>query len=105
MAEEPVAVPEKLGIKETKEALVSLGAIAVVARKAYGAAGGDMAKFPAEIAAALMTSPEAVASLKVGFDGIKQVPAEIRDIDPFEGLELMETALKVIKDSFIAVKS
>jgi hypothetical protein len=94
----------KLGIKETKEALVALGALAVVCRKAFGAAGGDFAKLPAALTVAIMGDAAAMASIKVGYEDAKQIPAEMKDLDLPEMAELGAVALTVVSTSFVAVQ-
>ena len=94
----------KLGIKETKEALVALGALAVVCRKAFGAAGGDFGKLPAALTVAIMGDAAAMASIKVGYEDAKQIPAEMKDLDLPEMAELGAVALTVVSTSFVAVQ-
>lgn len=96
---------EKLGIKETQEALVALGAIAVVARKAFRESGGDMAKFPAALAAQLMTNPEAMTAVKAGYEGANQIIPELKDLDGFEALALAECSIATIRKSFVEVQA
>lgn len=99
-----MAEGEKVGIVQTKEALVALGAMAVVARLAWRDCGGDVAKFAPAFAVQLMANPAALAAVKAGYEDAKNIPAEFRDLDPFEGLELGEKALVVIRESFLGVQ-
>ena len=95
----------KLGIKETKEALIALGALAVVCRNAFGAAGGDFSKLPAALTMAIMGDKAAMDSIKAGYEDSNQIIPEIKDLDFTEKAELGATALIVIANSFAAVKA
>jgi hypothetical protein len=99
-----MAEPVKLGIKETKEALVALGALAVVVRKAYGVAGGDFSKLPAALTTAIMSDATAMAAIKEGYEGSNQILPEVKDLDLAEKIELAACALTVVGGSFTAVK-
>jgi hypothetical protein len=94
----------KLGIKETKEALVALGALAVVCRKAFGAAGGDFGKLPAALTVALTSDAAAMASIAAGYEGSNQIVPEIKDLDTAEKFELAALALTTVGSSFAALK-
>jgi hypothetical protein len=94
----------KLGIKETSEALIALGALAVVCRKAFGAAGGDFGKLPAALTVALMGDPVAMSAIKAGYEDAKQIVPEVKDLDLGEKAELGILALTIVKDSFVALK-
>jgi hypothetical protein len=94
----------KLGIKETKEALIGLGALAVVCRNAFRTAGGDFSKLPAAITAALMTDAEAMAAIKAGYEDSKQIVPELKDLDWTEKAELGAVGLTVVAKSFAAVQ-
>lgn len=97
-------VKAKLGIKETKEALIALGALAVVCRKAFGAAGGDFGKLPAALTVAIMGDAAAMAAIKEGYEGANQIVPEMKDLDGPEMIELGAVALTVVANSFVAVK-
>lgn len=95
---------EEKGIKETKEALVAMGTLAVVARKAYREAGGDVGKFATNVGMALIGNPEAMAAVKEGFNGAGEIAGEIKDLSLLEVLELGEVSIRVARESFQEVQ-
>ena len=77
---------EHVGIKETKEALDGLNEVAVEIVKV--AKDGIQVKDAATIVEDLITKPEFKAKLVAAVEGINLVPAEIKDLDLAEGVEL-----------------
>jgi hypothetical protein len=102
MADE--AKVEAKGVKETKEALVAMGVMAVIARNAYRAAGGDVGKFASGVGMALMADPVAMESIKAGFSGAGEVVGELKDLKLAEILDLSQTAIAVVSKSFADVQ-
>ena len=92
------------GIKETTEALVGMGALAVVARKAYRDSGGDIAKFAAAFGTGIALDPVALGAVKDGFDGAGEILGEVKDLTLVEILELGGTAIAVTKKAFVDVQ-
>lgn len=78
---------EKVGINETKEALVAVNEIAlhIVKLLKDGFQASDVVAF----FDVLKNDPEFSAKLLAGFNGIGKVPAEIKDIDINEGMDLL----------------
>jgi hypothetical protein len=95
---------EEKGIKETKEALVAMGALAVVARLAYREAGGDVTKFATGVGFSLLANPAAMEAVKAGFNGAGEITGEVKDLSWSEVLELGETAIGVTRKSFTEVQ-
>lgn len=79
---------EKLGIKETKEVLDGLNTVAEEIISV--AKDGIQVKDAAQIVEDLITKPEFKAKLVAAVDNIKGVPAEIKDLDLVEGVELVK---------------
>jgi len=82
------------GIKETTEVLDAMGALAVLVYKAQKNADG-VQEIGAEIAKQLMVSPQTIQALKDAADGIKEVPAEMKDLTLGETFELVAAAGRV----------
>jgi hypothetical protein len=82
------------GIKETKEALVLGFAIAGLL-KSHLVDGFQPADVLKIVEGAL--TPEFVAQVKAGVEGLNEVSAEAGDIDLFEGLELAKFAIAELK--------
>lgn len=95
---------ELKGIKETKEAFVAMGVLAVVARKAFRDAGGDVGKFATGVGMALISNPEAMAVVKEGFNGAGEIAGEVKDLSLSELLELGEVSIRVARQSFQEVQ-
>ena len=92
------------GIKETTEALEAMGALAVVARKSYREAGGDMKKFVTTFGMNIVADPAAMSAVKEGFDGAGEIPGELKDLSFTEVLSLGENAIRITRNSFISVQ-
>jgi len=93
---------EKLGIKETKEAFAGVNELALflIDRLKDGVGIDDaVALFNA-----LRDDEEFKAVLSAAVDGIKAVPAEIKDLDAGEGVELGMLALMYVPKYIAAFK-
>lgn len=83
------------GIKETKEVVDAAVAIALVVIK-HAKDGFQVGKDSAAIVGELLSNDDVKAVIAKAVDGIKEVPAEIKDISGEEGVELaVHAALKV----------
>lgn len=93
---------EKLGIKETKEALDGLNSLSeeIVSLAKDGIQMGDAVKLAEDI----MLKPEFKAKLAAAIEGIQKVPAEIKDIDFAEGIELAQFEYEGVKKILEALK-
>jgi hypothetical protein len=78
---------QKLGIKETKEFLDSSNDIIVTAIK-VGKDGIDLGKDTQIIVEEMIANAEFRSHLGAAIDGMKQIPAEIKDLDFMEIVEL-----------------
>jgi hypothetical protein len=78
---------EKLGIKETKEALIGINELAVAIAGALkdGLQVGDAAYLWAK----LQSDPAMSAKLMAAYEGASKIPAEVKDLDLGEGIELL----------------
>lgn len=74
------------GIKETKEALIGLNEVTILIANRLKD-GAQAADIPA-LLEDMKKDPEVVAKLAAARDNIKEVPAEIKDLQLAEGLEL-----------------
>lgn len=81
---------EKVGVVETKEVLIALMAIGKAMAKASkdGLDLGDLV--------ALVGNEEVKAALALAAVNVSKVPAEIKDIDLAEGLELVVAMVKEV---------
>lgn len=77
---------EQVGVKETKEAMIALMALGLCV--AGLAKDGVSMADAAALAAKMQGDAEFAAKLKAGYEGLDQVPAEIKDMKLGEGLEL-----------------
>lgn len=90
---------EKLGTKETKEFATALFAVAgfLVERLKDGAGLDDVVAVHEK----LTKDPEFLGLITAAYDGYKQIPAEIKDIDLEEGFDLagflLPQILKLLK--------
>lgn len=92
-----------VGIQETKEALEAvgaLGAVLAVHLKDGFQAGKDV---PA-IAADLFLKPDVREAMQRAGDGIQNVPAEMKDIDAAEAMELAQVGISTVKEILTALK-
>lgn len=94
---------EEKGIKEITEVLDAAGALSVLIYKAQKD-GGPASEIGQRIALALMQNPEVIAKLKLAADGISEVPAEAKDLNMVEALQLIATAGKIAADCAAAIK-
>ena len=93
---------EKLGIKETKEVLDGLN---VVAEEIISVAkDGIQIKDAAQIVEDLILKPEFKAKLVAMVDNIKAVPAELKDLDLSEGVQLVQFEYDGVKRIIEALK-
>jgi hypothetical protein len=95
---------EPKGVKETTELLVALGGVSVAVALAVRA-GGSPADIAGRIAARLMANPALLDGLKAAFDGISEVPAEIKDLSLGEILELCEVSLTTTRQALQALNT
>lgn len=86
---------EQVGIKETKEALDGIFAIGQEVAKV--AKDGVQVKDAATVAEDLLAHPEFKAKLIAAIEGINKVPAEVKDIDFGEGVELAKFGYEGVK--------
>lgn len=85
---------QKLGIKETKEALVGLNELSIfMAKRLKDGVGADDAM---AIFQALIGDAEFKAKLSAAAEGIKAVPAEIKDVDLSEAVDLIQLQISYI---------
>jgi len=85
---------EKLGIKETKEVLAASNILAILIIKKLN--DGLQLQDGVEIAQALFSDGEVKSAVQAAADKINAVPAELKDLDINEGLELgMYQAMQV----------
>lgn len=93
---------EKLGVKEVKELLVAVNEVSVLLVKQFkdGAQLADAAALMAAIAG----NDELKEKLFAAYMGVGQVPAEIKDVDLQEGLELAGVQLSYIPKIVEAMK-
>lgn len=82
------------GIKETKEAM-ALGFALAGLLKGQLMDGFQVADVMKIVEAAL--TPEMLEKMKMAVAGISEVPAEVKDVDMFEGLELAKFAIMEVK--------
>lgn len=93
---------EKLGIKETKEALVAGFEVGLLATKRFkdGLQVEDFAAFYEKFT----QDEEFKAIVKAGYDNAKAIPAEVADVDLMEGVELSVVAIKYVPKFIDALK-
>jgi len=87
---------EKKGIKETKEVLVAINSLSLLIVKKLK--DGIQVQDGIEIAQALFSDGEIKSAIQFASDKISEVPAEIKDLDVNEGIELgMYQAMQIPK--------
>lgn len=93
---------EKLGIKETKEALVGVNELSLKLCEVFkdGAQISDVA----ELWDKLKNDPEASSKLMAAYQGASQIPAEIKDLDLGEGAELAVVQISYVPKFIEALK-
>lgn len=101
---------DEKGIKETSELLIAMGDLAVVAYKAHKAldptrpVGEQVQAFAQALAAQIMTNPDVIADVKAAFDGIGEVPSELKDLDFSEAMQVVAVAGQQAAKAAAAVK-
>lgn len=85
----------QIGIKDTKEALDGLNEVALEIVKV--AKDGIQVHDAAAIVEVLLLKPEFKAKLVSAVEGIANVPAEIKDLDLMEGVELAKFEFDGVK--------
>jgi len=78
---------EKQGIKEVKELMMAVNALAVELIKVFK--DGIQASDAAALIGVISGNPELQAKLMAAWSGIGSVPAEVKDLDVAEGIELV----------------
>lgn len=89
---------QKVGIKETKELLVGVMKMAVLLTNRLS--DGFQVEDLSSILAAMAMDPE----FREAVAGIKELPAEVKDIDLEEGFELGMLVLKKVPEIIAAAK-
>lgn len=76
----------KEGIKETKEALIAVNEVSICLAEKFkdGVQATDFTEFYAKVTA----DEDFKAKVKAGYDNYKAIPAEVKDLDSGEGMEL-----------------
>lgn len=97
------------GTKELQEVLTAAGDVSVLiyraqrdARKPDGSI--DFQKFGKAIVAEAMMRPEVIESVKAAMENIKEVPAEVRDLDLAEALKVVAFAGQVAAKAAAEIK-
>ena len=91
-----------LGIKELKEALVGVNELAIfIAMRLKDGIGLDDAM---AIWSKLSSDEEFKQKMVAAYDGISQVPAEIKDLDLAEGIELAVLQAQMLPALIAAMK-
>lgn len=92
-----------VGITETKEALIAVNEIGVFCASKFkdGVQITDFTDFYAKLTA----DEEFKAKIKVGYDNAKLIPAEIKDLDAGEGLELTSVQVGYVEKYIDALKA
>ena len=93
---------EKVGIKETKEVLEGINTIAEEIISV--AKDGIQIKDAAQIVEDLITKPEFKQKLVNMVEGINKVPAELKDLDLMEGVDLIKFEYDGVKRVLEALK-
>ena len=87
---------EKLGIKETKEAYIGANELGIfIAGRMKDGVGFDDA-FALIKKLATDEDPAFKEVMRKAFEGISKVPAEVRDIDMIEGMELATMSIAYV---------
>jgi len=82
---------EKHGIKESKELMIGMLEVAVILREAMKD-GFQLGEDLAFVWDKVKNDPIMWAKILAAYDGVKAVPAEVKDIDLVEGFELAQAA-------------
>jgi hypothetical protein len=84
----------KVGIKETKEALVGVNEVSLALMIQFKD-GVQATDFP-ELYAKIVADKEFEAKVKAAYDNYKAIPEEVKDLDPGEALELAGVQLEYV---------
>ncbi len=88
------------GINETKECLIALNAVSIkiisLLKKHAGVA---------EVVASVIGDEELKSALELAYQGVSKVPAELKDIDLSEGIELALIQAKNVPALIDALKA
>ena len=94
---------QKLGIKETKEALVGVNELSVALIQQFKDGFQPVADV-SELYAKLAANPEVSSKLMAAYQDIGKVPAEVKDLDLAEGLELAAVQIAYVPKLVEALK-
>lgn len=87
---------ESKGIKETTEVIVAFGDAAILVGGAIKTCGKDPKAIAEYIAAELMKTPATIDDFKAAFEGIREVPAEVKDLSLSEIMQLSRTTFDTV---------
>lgn len=90
------------GIKETKEFVVGVNEVGVEICKV--AKDGLQVSDAASLYIAIQSSPELQAKLVAAFQGAQAIPAEVKDLDLVEGVELVTVQVSYVPKYIDALK-
>ena len=93
---------EKKGIKETKEVLMAAKVLSLLIIKK--AKDGIQVSDGVDIAAALLLDAEIKNAVSAALDKINEVPAEMKELDILEGMDLAKFVLDSIPEYIEALK-
>jgi hypothetical protein len=91
-----------LPIKETEEALVAVNALSILLIKLFRD-GIQFSDFT-ELYSKIMADDEFRGRMKEAYQGIQNVPAELRDLDLEETIKLTSLQLKFLPEIIDAIK-
>ena len=92
----------KLDVKESREALVAINQLSVLLIKQFKD-GIQMADFM-ELYAKILADPEVKAKMMAAYEGVSKIPAEMKDIDLKEIIELSSLQLSFLPEIIDAIK-
>jgi hypothetical protein len=93
---------EKMGIKESKEALEGMMELAKCMMMVFK--DGVQLADAAELWDKLKNDPEVSAKMMMAYEGYKHIPAEMKDLDLAEGFELAYCAMRHIPEMIEIMK-
>lgn len=93
---------EAYGIKETKELLIGVNELSIVLVGLLK--DGAQVSDAAALIEKMKSDPEFMAKLQAAYDKINEVPAEIKDLNLAEGLELVIEQAKFVPKILEAAK-
>lgn len=99
---EEKTMEEKKGIKETKEVLMAAKVLSLLIIKK--AKDGIQVSDGVDIAAALLLDAEIKGAVSAALEKINEVPAEMKDLDILEGMDLAKFVLDSIPEYIEALK-